>query len=57
MITLDENFITDIIKYVGDLFSDFKLLIFLIIGIALALWIAEKIIYTLFSHREEREEK
>lgn len=44
MLEITPTDISEILKYVFDLFSDFKLLIFLMIGMFLGFWILETII-------------
>jgi len=43
-ITLPENFITDIMAYAGDLFTDMSLVIILAIGLPLGFWVIRKVI-------------
>lgn len=47
ILTLDENFVPDVIEYIGTLFNDTKLLILIIVGLALGLWIIGTIISSL----------
>jgi uncharacterized membrane protein YuzA (DUF378 family) len=55
MIDLGENFLADIAGYIGDLFSDFSPLIFVIVGLALAFWIIDEIFEILVRKREKEE--
>lgn len=47
ILTLDENFIPDLTAYVATIFSDVKLLIIIIIGLALGLWVIGAIVSSL----------
>jgi len=54
MITLPENFVSDIIGYIADIFSDFKPLVLLIFGIAVGFWIISRLLM-MFLKRKGRE--
>jgi hypothetical protein len=41
---IDADFITDMLAYVGTLFTDLNLLIVLVIGLPLAFWVVRKVI-------------
>jgi len=41
---VDATFMTDMLAYVGDLFTDLNLLIVLVIGLPLAFWVIRKTI-------------
>lgn len=44
IITLGENFATNTLAYVGQLFTDLSVLVYLAIGLPLAFWVIRKII-------------
>lgn len=41
---VDAGFITSMLAYVGNLFTDLNLLIVLVIGLPLAFWVVRKVI-------------
>lgn len=41
---VDASFITNMLAYVGDLFTDLNLLIVLVIGLPLAFWVVRKVV-------------
>lgn len=41
---VDATFITDMLAYVGTLFTDLNLLIVLVIGLPLAFWVVRKVV-------------
>ncbi len=44
ILTLDANFISDSLAYVGDLFTDLQVVIVLVIGLPLGFWVIRKTI-------------
>jgi len=44
IITLGENFVSDTLAYVGDMFTDLSVVIVLAIGLPLAFWVIRKTI-------------
>ena len=53
LLTIDEGFISSMIEYVGIVFDDLKLLIFLLLGLTIGFFIIERIIETLLSVKKE----
>jgi len=43
-IALPENFLTDLLAYVGDLFTDLSPVVALVIGLPLAFWAIRRVI-------------
>lgn len=44
IVTLDESYVTSTLAYVGQLFTDFKLYIVLVMGLPIGFWIIKKAI-------------
>jgi len=42
--TIDADFVSSTTAYIGDLFTDLKVLIILVIGLPLAFWVIRRII-------------
>ena len=53
MVEINQDFINGVISYVGSLFSDFKLLILLVMGVFLGIFIIERVISAIITKKEE----